>query len=290
MAIERDRAIEIHLISDSTGDTAARVARAAQAQFSTHPTTLVRHPRVTTLDGPRGRLSSASAGRPASRGLLHAHRPRAAARPTELCAARRHRPLRPARAAARGARPAAGRRGRAGVRAGRSRSTPTTSSASPRWSSPSSTTTASPARASTRPRSCSIGVSRTGKTPLSMYLGYLGYKTANVPLVRGIEPPAHLFRDRRREGRRPDDRPRAAGADPRPAAARASAAPASRDGYAELNRIFEELEEATAVQRRLGCPVRRRHEPRRRGGRAPRHRPGRRAERSQMTAGYVPGR
>ena len=38
-----------------------------------------------------------------------------------------------------------------------------------------------------------VGVSRTGKTPLSMYLGYLGYKTANVPLVRGIEPPAHLF-------------------------------------------------------------------------------------------------
>src|SRR4051812_11827668 len=43
--------IEVHLISDSTGDTAARVARAAQAQFSTHPTTLVRHPRVTTIDG-----------------------------------------------------------------------------------------------------------------------------------------------------------------------------------------------------------------------------------------------
>ena len=43
--------IEIHLISDSTGDTAARVARAAQTQFSSHPTTLVRHPRVTTVDG-----------------------------------------------------------------------------------------------------------------------------------------------------------------------------------------------------------------------------------------------
>src|SRR5919197_3194353 len=26
-----------------------------------------------------------------------------------------------------------------------------------------------------------VGVSRTSKTPLSMYLGYLGYKTANVP-------------------------------------------------------------------------------------------------------------
>src|SRR5262249_13206004 len=38
-----------------------------------------------------------------------------------------------------------------------------------------------------------IGVSRTGKTPLSMYLGYMGYMTANVPLVRGIQPPGNLF-------------------------------------------------------------------------------------------------
>src|SRR3954471_5311348 len=39
-----------------------------------------------------------------------------------------------------------------------------------------------------------VGVSRTSKTPLSMYLGYLGYKTANVPVVKGIEPPAALFK------------------------------------------------------------------------------------------------
>ena len=38
-----------------------------------------------------------------------------------------------------------------------------------------------------------VGVSRTSKTPLSIYLGYLGYKTANVPLVKGIEPPKELF-------------------------------------------------------------------------------------------------
>src|SRR5690606_35291732 len=31
-----------------------------------------------------------------------------------------------------------------------------------------------------------VGVSRTGKTPLSMYLGYLGYKTTNIPLIPGI--------------------------------------------------------------------------------------------------------
>src|SRR3982750_1863414 len=38
-----------------------------------------------------------------------------------------------------------------------------------------------------------VGVSRTSKTPLSIYLGYLGYKTANVPLVKGIDPPPELF-------------------------------------------------------------------------------------------------
>jgi regulator of PEP synthase PpsR (kinase-PPPase family) len=38
-----------------------------------------------------------------------------------------------------------------------------------------------------------VGVSRTSKTPLSIYLGYLGYKAANVPLVKGIEPPPELF-------------------------------------------------------------------------------------------------
>ncbi len=43
------------------------------------------------------------------------------------------------------------------------------------------------------------GVSRVGKTPLSMYMGVLGWKVANVPLVNGIEPPRQLFEiDRRR--------------------------------------------------------------------------------------------
>ena len=51
-----------------------------------------------------------------------------------------------------------------------------------------------------------VGVSRTSKTPLSIYLGYLGYKTANVPLVKGIDPPPELFTIEPVEGRGPDDR------------------------------------------------------------------------------------
>jgi [pyruvate, water dikinase]-phosphate phosphotransferase / [pyruvate, water dikinase] kinase len=38
------------------------------------------------------------------------------------------------------------------------------------------------------------GVSRTGKTPLSVYLAMFGWKVANVPLVPGIPPPEALFK------------------------------------------------------------------------------------------------
>ncbi len=38
-----------------------------------------------------------------------------------------------------------------------------------------------------------VGVSRTSKTPLSIYLAHRGWKVANVPLVKGIDPPAELF-------------------------------------------------------------------------------------------------
>lgn len=37
------------------------------------------------------------------------------------------------------------------------------------------------------------GVSRTGKTPLSIYLAMFGWKVANVPLISGIPPPSALF-------------------------------------------------------------------------------------------------
>lgn len=38
-----------------------------------------------------------------------------------------------------------------------------------------------------------VGISRVGKTPLSMYLAVLGWKVANVPLVREVPLPAELF-------------------------------------------------------------------------------------------------
>jgi [pyruvate, water dikinase]-phosphate phosphotransferase / [pyruvate, water dikinase] kinase len=38
-----------------------------------------------------------------------------------------------------------------------------------------------------------LGISRTSKTPTSIYLAQRGYKTANVPLVPGIAPPPVLM-------------------------------------------------------------------------------------------------
>ncbi|TMK80501.1 MAG: kinase/pyrophosphorylase [Actinobacteria bacterium] len=97
-----------------------------------------------------------------------------------------------------------------------------------------------------------VGVSRTSKTPLSIYLGYLGYKAANVPLVKGIKPPAELFEidpakvvglkiDAKRLAEIRRDRARRMGG--------------SNHRYSKLLEIYDELEQAEAIQRRLGCPV-----------------------------------
>jgi [pyruvate, water dikinase]-phosphate phosphotransferase / [pyruvate, water dikinase] kinase len=96
-----------------------------------------------------------------------------------------------------------------------------------------------------------VGVSRTSKTPLSIYLGYLGYKAANVPLVKGIEPPPELFEidqtkivgltiDAKRLQEIRGERLRWM---------------RGEGGYADLVEIYDELDYAAQVQRRLGCPV-----------------------------------
>ena len=38
-----------------------------------------------------------------------------------------------------------------------------------------------------------VGVSRTGKTPLSVFMAYRGWRVANVPIIRSMEPPSQLF-------------------------------------------------------------------------------------------------
>ena len=109
-----------------------------------------------------------------------------------------------------------------------------------------------------------VGVSRSSKTPLSIYLGYLGYKTANVPIVKGIEPPRELWDvDPARVVGLTIDAEALAGI--RSRRARAMRSPKRR--YADLNDVYEELEEAEAVHRRR-LSGHRGLEPRDRGDRA----------------------
>ena len=99
-----------------------------------------------------------------------------------------------------------------------------------------------------------VGVSRTSKTPLSIYLGFLGHKAANVPVVKGIPAPKELFDiDRRRIVGLTIDPNRLV--EIRRARVRTMGGGARNRRYAELMQIYEELEEAKKVHRKLGCPV-----------------------------------
>lgn len=93
-----------------------------------------------------------------------------------------------------------------------------------------------------------VGVSRTSKTPLSIYLAHRGWKVANVPLVNGIAPPPELFEiDQRRIAGLIIDphrlvelraaRLRHMGQDPRTA-------------YADFDEIADELKQVRAFYRR----------------------------------------
>lgn len=98
-----------------------------------------------------------------------------------------------------------------------------------------------------------IGVSRTSKTPLSMYLAHKGIKAANIPLVPEVAPPQELFNISSNNviglTLRPDllnqirtERLKTLGLG------------ASAD-YASLERIMNELEYARGIMRRIGCPI-----------------------------------
>ena len=99
-----------------------------------------------------------------------------------------------------------------------------------------------------------IGVSRTSKTPLSMYMAFQGYKVANVPLAPGVEPPRELFdlEPHRIFGLLSTPQILSEIRYRRLGTAEARAAAGS---YAEPLLIEDELKEARALMRKLGCIV-----------------------------------
>jgi regulator of PEP synthase PpsR (kinase-PPPase family) len=249
MAAMAVQPVELHIVSDSTGETAARLVQALEAQFPDQPFEEIRHPRVETLEDLQLAVNRMK-GRPAvavytlvgaefrdtMRSLCRRakiHYADLLGHPIESIArvSGRTAQMRP------GARPALNsayfKRMEAiefavryddGLGAGLEAADIVL-----------------------------VGVSRTSKTPLAMYLGYLGHKTANVPIVRGIAPPRELS---------DVDPAKIVGltigaerlAEIRGARVRSMGGGGGR-GYASLVEIYQELDEAAAVHRRLGCPV-----------------------------------
>lgn len=98
-----------------------------------------------------------------------------------------------------------------------------------------------------------IGVSRTSKTPLCMYLAHKRIKAANVPLVPEVSPPEEIFS-------LPPHR--LIGLTIRPSLLNEirrerlkSLGLTSNADYASMERILKELEYAESVMRKAGCSV-----------------------------------
>ena len=241
--------LEIHVISDSTGETAARFAEAVERQFPDEEFEIVRHPRITTVDDVQLAAARARGRRAVMMFTIVEPQFREAMR--TLC--RRYRLHycdllgHPIDAVARvSGQPATGTPGAKPV---------LDSSYFKRIAAIEFAVRYDDGVATHELHEADIvlvGVSRSSKTPLSMYLGYLGYKTANVPIVRGVAPPKELFEI---------DAGKVVGltidaqalAEIRSERARGMRGAKRR--YADLEAIYQELEEAEAVHRRLGCPV-----------------------------------
>ncbi|MDO5740114.1 MAG: pyruvate, water dikinase regulatory protein [Ornithinimicrobium sp.] len=248
-----DTPIEVHIIADSTGDTAARVARAAAAQYVDSEVRIIRHPRQSTVEGlhdafarmhpERSRivvfstvvdeaLRGAVAQLCTERGLPHADLLDQAL--VALKAATGQDPSRVVHPV--------------GV----------SDDYFKRVQAMEFSIANDDGNLSNHLREADIvliGVSRSGKTPLSMYLGYLGYKTANIPLVPGLPVTTELNDVQRWKivGLTIDPE-RLAQIRTRRVRALGSSA-VQRDGYTDLVTIFDELDQVSAIQRHFGCPV-----------------------------------
>jgi [pyruvate, water dikinase]-phosphate phosphotransferase / [pyruvate, water dikinase] kinase len=97
-----------------------------------------------------------------------------------------------------------------------------------------------------------LGVSRSGKTPLSMFLAMQGWKVANVPLVAGISPPHQL---EQLDGRRMVGLLISSELLIHHRAHRQSALGTLPNLYTDPARIFHEVETARIYYRRLHIPT-----------------------------------
>ena len=241
--------MEIHVASDATGETATRVVMAVERQFPELEFEVIRHPRILSVDD----VQLAAARARGRRAVIVYTLVNPALREAMRACCKRYRLHycdllgHPLEAVARvSGLPARGEPGALPV---------LDSSYFKRVHAIEFAVQADDGVAPTRLKEADVilvGVSRTSKTPLSIYLGYLGYKAANVPLVKDIEPPPGLWEV---------DPARIVGVTIQAellAEIRERRVREMRGGkrtYANLLEIYEELEYADSVHRRLGCPV-----------------------------------
>lgn len=98
-----------------------------------------------------------------------------------------------------------------------------------------------------------IGVSRTSKTPLSQYLANKRFKVANVPLVPEVEPPQELFTISPKKCIGLKISPEKLN-DIRTERLKALGLK-SQANYANMDRIKEELQYAEGIMKKIGCPI-----------------------------------
>lgn len=98
-----------------------------------------------------------------------------------------------------------------------------------------------------------IGVSRTSKTPLSMYLANKNIKVANIPLVIEVPAPKELFEIPAMKIIGLTNSPEKLNAI-RETRLKALGLK-SGSSYANMERILDELDYAEGIMKRLGCPV-----------------------------------
>jgi regulator of PEP synthase PpsR (kinase-PPPase family) len=245
--VTADGPVELHIVSDATGETATRIVAAVQVQFPEQEFAVVRHPRVEAVADLELALERMTGRRSVVIYTLVEPELRAAMR--ELCRRRKvhycdllQRPLDAvAKVSGRVARMEAGAR------------PPLDEGYFRRISAIEFAVRQDDGLGRNLKRADVVlcGVSRTSKTPLSIYLGFLGWRAANVALVHGIDPPAELYEvdrarvvgltiaaDRLAEIR--SERVLQLGGDRR---------------YASLEEVHEDLDHARVIHRRLGCPV-----------------------------------
>ncbi|MEI7759297.1 MAG: pyruvate, water dikinase regulatory protein [Thermoleophilia bacterium] len=240
--------VELHIVSDSTGETAARLVLALEAQFPEQVFSEVRHPRVESIDDLEVAVTTAR-GRPAvmvytlvEPGLRDAMRQLCRRARVHYCDLLGH----PIDSIARVSGVAA--RMTPGVRP------PLDQTYFKRIEAIEFAVKYDDGVGSGLDEAdiVLVGVSRTSKTPLSIYLGYLGHKAANVPIVKGIKPQALLFEI---------DPSKVVGLTIKAErlveirSNRAATMGGPKKRYTGLHDVYEELDEAAAIHRRLACPV-----------------------------------